>query len=911
MLSDVWIRMRSLFRRRAVEQELDEELRFHVEQQAAKHVRAGMTREEALRQARLEFGGEAQVEMECREARGISLVETVVQDLKFGVRMLRKSPGFTLVVVLTLAIGIGANTAIFTLVQAVLLETLPVKDPQELVVAEWSARNRPNQVGTSSFGDCQDYAGVKSDCSLSYPMFEQIRAQKNLFASVTAFAGPAELDLSGNGAATIAQGMLVAGNYFETLGVVPAVGRTLDGGDDEPGANAVAVLDYAYWQRAFGGSPDVIGRTIRLNNSAFTIVGVTDARFTRLTPGKAVDLWIALSQGPRLGVMWSHVTTSSGDSGANDWWLVVLGRLQPGVARKRAEAAVNAIYVNGVLHGSKPNWKASDDPHLWLLPAEQGLSGIRQQYGKSLLLLMAAVGMVLLIACANLAGLMLARGAAREREMAVRLAVGAARKRVVRQLLTESLMLSFVGAGFGALLAYAGATGLAVFYSENAYGVLRLDLHLNAPVLLFAMGAAVLTGIGFGLAPALRGARANVATELKGGSATTTRGPRRFNLGNGLVVMQVALSMVVMTGAGLVLRTLDKLHSIDPGFDTHNVLLFTIDPELAGYTNERITALYTDLDRRLAGLPGVESASHSSIPLLDGGLWTEGVKVEGQTGKENAEVQMMGVGARYLETMKIPLLEGRFLRAGDIQATQHAAVVNRAFVRKYLGKRNPLGMHFGSDDGKDPQWEIVGVVGDTRYATLRDENAPTAFVPQTSGGTTFALRTAADPAMLMGAARNAVSGVDSNLPVERMRTQTDAVDRLLFDERLLARLFGLFGVLGLTLAAIGLYGLLSYEVARRTREIGIRTALGAKRRDVLALVLRQGLVLVVVGAAVGSVAASGVTRLLQSELYAVRPTDPMTFSLVGGLLVAVGVAACLLPAWRATRVDPMEALRCE
>jgi len=742
-------------------------------------------------------------------------------------------------------------------------------------------------------------------------MFQQIRAQKNLFANVMAFAGPAQLDLSGNGAATIAQGMLVSGDYFDTLGVVPALGRLLDDGDEKPGANPVAVLDYGYWQRAFGGSPGVIGRTIRLNNNAFTIVGVADAKFTRLTPGKAVDLWVGLTQGSRLGVMWAHVISSGGDSGANDWWLVAVGRLQPGVSREQAQAVVNGLYVNSVLHGAKPNWKAGDDPHLWLLPAEQGLSGVRSNYGKPLLLLMAAVGMVLLIACANVAGLMLARGAARAREMAVRLAVGAARRRVMRQLLTESLLLSFVGAGLGALLAYMGATGLAAFYAGNSYQTLQLDLRLNAPVLLFAMSAAVLTGIGFGLAPAWRGAKADVATELKGSSSTTTRGRRRFNLGNGLVVTQVALSMIVMTGAGLVLRTLEKLHSIDPGFDTHNVLLFTIDPELTGYKDERITALYADLDRRLAGLPGVVSASHSSIPLLDGGLWTEGVKVQGQTGKDHAEVQMMGVGAHYLETMKIPLVEGRLLRASDIEATQHNAVVNREFVRKYLGTRNPLGVRFGGDDGKDPQWEIVGVVGDTRYATLRDENAATAFVPQTSGGTTFAVRTAGDPAALMAAVRKVVNTVDSNLPVERMRTQTDAIDRLLFEERLLARLFGLFGVLGLTLASIGLYGLLSYEVARRTREIGIRTALGAQRRDVLALVLRQGVVLVVAGAVMGSAAALGLTRLLASLLYAVRPTDPITFALVAGLLIAVGVAACLLPARRATRVDPMEALRCE
>jgi predicted permease len=574
---------------------------------------------------------------------------------------------------------------------------------------------------------------------------------------------------------------------------------------------------------------------------------------------------------------------------------------------------VNAVFVNDALHGTKPVWTPADDPHLWLLPAQQGLSGIQYQYGKPLMLLLAAVGIVLLIACANVAGLMLARGAAREREMAVRLAMGAGRRRVIRQLLTESLLLSMFGAALGALVAYVGATGLAAFFSSNSYQPLRLDLEPNWLVLLFAVGVAVLTAIGFGLAPALRGAGANVATELKGNTASATghRTGHRLGLGKWLVVMQVALSMVVLAGAGLLLRTLNKLHSIDPGFDTRNILLFSINPEQAGYSKKQISDLYANLQTRLAALPGVVNTSYSSHAILDGGLSTEDVRVEGYADKNTVESQMLSVGPDYFETMKIPVVDGRVLAESDMSSTQLAAVVNREFARKFAGGRNPIGLHFGGTDPKDPQWQIIGVVGDTKYESLRGATGPTAYVPLTAGGATFELRTAVSPVGLMSEVRNLVHEVENNLPIIRMRTQSDAVDRLLFNERLVARLFGLFGALGLMLACVGLYGLLSYSVTLRTREIGIRTALGAQRRDVLVLVLRQGLALVIVGVTLGTAAATCVTRLLESLLYGVRPTDPFTFALTAALLIAIGLVASSLPARRATRVDPMTALRCE
>jgi predicted permease len=753
-------------------------------------------------------------------------------------------------------------------------------------------------------------------------MLKEIQGRSDLFSSAMGFAGPFIMDISGNGQASIAQGEAVSGNYFQTLGVGAALGRTLQPEDEKPSAPALAVLDYGYWQRAFGGSPSVLGRTVRLNNVIFTIVGVADGGFTRLTPGKSVDLWVTLQQAKPLGL--SAVSSSAEES---EWWLAVVGRLQPGVSLAQAQAAMNVWFVNETTHGAKPSWKKAQDPRLTLLPAQSGLTGFRDQFGEPLVLLMATVGIVLVIACANVAGLMLARGAAREKEMAVRLAVGAGKRRVFRQLLTESLLLSFMGAALGTLVAYMGATGLATFFAKNSRDPMQIDLHPNAPVLLFAIGVAILTGIGFGLAPAFRGARANVATDLKGNSAATTCGNRsRFGLGSGLVVLQVALSVVVLSGAGLLLRTLDKLHSVDPGFDTRNLLLFSIKPELAGYQGQRTTQQYARLQRRLAELPGVLDVSYSSNALLDDGLSKQGMHVEGQADNQDAETQILSVGPEFFTTMKIPLVAGRQIRPQDMNGTLPGAVVNQAFVEEFVKGRNPIGLRLGGGGSNDsdssgpvaghpaapiPHWTIVGVVRDSKYADLRSAEAQTTYVPLTEGGATFVLRTAAQSAAFMPAVRQIVNQLDNNLPIMDMRTQSDIVDRALFNERLVARLFGLFGALALALACIGVYGLLSYEVARRTREIGIRSALGARRADLLMLVVRQGLLLMICGVAAGIGVAMGVTRLLGSLLYGVRPTDVVTFCGVALILISVGLIACMIPARRAASIDPMVALRAE
>jgi len=868
--------------------------------------------------------------------------------------MFRKSPGFTAVAVLTLALGIGANTAIFSVIDGVMLRSLQAHDPSRLVVLRWTAHKEPRRDGTSSYGDCERGDNRNpSGCSFPYPFFELIRSEKKAFSGTTAFAGPAQLVLSGNGPARMASGEIVSGDYFSTLGVNAVVGRTLGPDDDTVTAAPAAVLSYAFWQGAFGGDRSAIGRTISLNSVPFTIVGVTEPNFTSLTPGKTQDLFLCLSILPRLNIPWGTRDILA----LNNWWLVIVGRLKPGVSLGQAQAEASLSFRDQMLHGAKPLSKESDDPAIVLVPAQSGLSGERSNLATPLYVLMSAVGFVLLIACANVAGLLLSRAAARQKEMAVRLALGAGRARMVRQLLTESVMLSLAGGALGVLFAFWGVDAMTALIQSNADKPFPFVIGPDWRVLAFTVSVSLLTGGLFGLAPALGSTRLDLTTSLKENAQSLPGGEGRagrwFHPGKALVVLQVALSMIVLTGAGLFVRTLQNLRSVDPGFDTRNLLLFGINPTLQKYSDSKIQNLYRELHARLAELPSVTSVSYSSDALLSGSLWTSDLHVEGREEKSTEEVDMLAAGPDFFTTLRIPLLEGRAFTAADFeQASQAKApdesaqegastvgaaakspasagppipvLVNASFVRKYFANENPLGKMLTQGDSsgtsgedsavgqpKTKRWEIVGVAGDTKYENLRREIHPTVYVPVTGGGAHFELRTQAEPTLLVSAVRKTVNETDSNIPIFDVRTQSARIEELLTQERVVARLASFFGLLALLLASVGLYGLLSYEVARRTREIGIRMALGAERRDVLRRIAGQGIRVTIVGLAAGVAGGLALMRFLSSLLFGLNPTDPVTFAEVSLILIAVAILATYFPARRATKVDPMEALRYE
>ena len=916
-----WLKLQALFHRNRSKQQLNDEMQFHLDQQIAENLAAGMNPTEARYTAMRTFGNPTVLKEDTRDTWGWIWLEQFAQDLRYAARMLRKSPGFTLFAILTLALGIGANTAIFSLIDAALLRSLPVRDPQQLVVFQWAALHSPNTNGQYSYMSCPSSNPTgEHGCSFSYPMFQQFQSLQDVFSSLTALGGDVGLNLRGNGPASFVHGELVSGEFFDTLGVSAVVGRTFAPSDDKPGTSGVAVLGYGYWQSAFGGDPAVVGRTIWLNNAPVTIVGVAAKDFPGLDPAAARPIWLPLSLQPKLG---KNLNGSMGgdkpslQAGDDNWWVYVVARLKPEIPLGKAQAAANAFFHSDVLETTKKLFKAEDAPRLALLPAPQIIRGLHDRFSTPLTILMTAVGMVLLVACANVAGLMLARSVTRQRELAVRLALGAGRKRIARQLLTESLLLSLAGGVSGILLAYWSVQFLVAFMSRGGLWPSRLSAHLDLRVLAFTVAVSILTGILFGLAPAFRGMQLNLTPALKESPTTLAGGAshRWVSFGGSLAVAQVALSVVMLSGAGLLVRTLENLKSIDPGFDTQNILLFAMDPTLNGYTDAQIHGLFLQLQQRLEALPGVLSASYSFDPLLSGDLWSSTFRIAGDAQNREHMTDALQVGPKFFETLHIPVLAGRTLSSKDFTSALGSAwcptVVNEAFARQFFKEQNPLGRGIRGLGDKYPSCEIVGIVGDAKYQTLRSEMSPTVYVPQTEGSATFEVRTIANPETIIPSVRSIVTQLDNNLPLFDVKTQSAQIEGSLFQERLIARLSSFFGGLSLLLACVGLYGLLSYEVARRTREIGIRTALGAQQRDVLHLVVGQGIALSAVGAAVGVTGALALTRYLKSLLYGVRPTDPITFVAVALLLTLVSLAASYIPARRATKVDPMVALRYE
>ncbi len=867
-------------------------------------------------------------------------MRTLWQDLRYGLRMLMRQKGITAIAVLSLALGIGANTALFSIVDAMLLRMLPVKEPERLVLFR-SVAPREFSVGSYSGNSNTDPAtGQRRMTSFAHISYQRMREQESPLSDIFAF-GEVGLNVIADGQSDVANGQAVSGNYFQGLGLQAMRGRVLTDDDDKASASPAAVISYRYWQQRFSGNEAVIGKQINLNNIAFTIVGITPAGFEgTMQAGSTQDVTIPLAWEPQL----YPDPQRSNQSGAGTWWLRIMGRLKPGATAEAARAQLETAFHQSVVEhraarqaqaqatgGNAINTlEPKQYPRLFLDPGGQGEMNTRQSYAPSLYMLLGVVGLVLLIACANVANLLLARAAARQKEIGVRLALGASRWRLIRQLLTESVLLSVIGGALGILFALWIKDGLLATNDWGGRGMRALEPQLDWRVLGFTMALSLLTGIIFGLAPAWKATNVDLTPTLKD-SGRGSSAISRSLLSRGLVVVQVALSLLLLIGAGLFVRTLLNLQHVEPGFNTRNLMLFNIQPGLIGYKDEKLVNLYERAMERLEAVPGVEAATFSRMALLAQGSSSRSVFLrdalnappdsEGRI-KESGEGYIHQVRENFLEAMQIPLLAGRRLTAQDDAKAPKAVIVNQTFANKYFPNENPVGKRFTFDPKKPDEIEIVGLAKDAKYTRQRDEIPPTVYSPwrqelRGMSNATIEVRTTGDPANSVAAVRQAMREVDSNLPLINVRTQIEQAEETLRMERLFAKLLTLFGLLAQQLASIGLFGVMAYAVSQRTHEIGIRMALGAERTDVLKMVLRQGMILVFFGVVLGLIAAYVTTKYLESwmnlsrMLFGVQATDPMTYAVIVAGLTLVALVACFIPAWRATKVDPMIALRYE
>ena len=728
------------------------------------------------------------------------------------------------------------------------------------------------------------------------------------------FAGLGRVSIGVDAEVELAQAEPVSGDFFSTLGVQPILGRGLTPEDNRPNATPTAVISYGFWGRRFGYDRSVLGKSIAVNGVPFTVAGVAPARFSCLQPSHADDLWIPLAMLPRVG---SFIKESSFTQRDN-WWVFMVGRLKPGVSEAQARAELNVIFQQSLTPEQRSSLGPGSLPEIDLVSGSKGLEGLRQQFSKPLLVLMSVVALVLLIACANVANLLLARGSARQREIAVRLALGAGRSRLVRQLLTESILLGALGGATGLLLAQWTTSLLITLMSSNGQP-LTLNVHTNVRVLAFTAAVSLLTALLFGLAPALQATRLDLAPTLKV-SATNAPRPRAHNrfqmgLGKALVLMQVAISLPLLLGAGLFVRTLQNLKEVKLGFDPEHILLFGLDLSQRGDKEFGAPNFYKELLQRLGSLPGVRAVSFSEGILIGGGEWTTGISIPEYVPQpgERMNVHALKVGANFFETMGIPLLVGRTIIPEDTESAPKIAAINEALARRYFHSVNPVGRQFR---WHDRPIEIVGLVGDAKYADLTKPAPPTVYFPyplneKPAGAVHFEVRTTGNPSALISGVRQIVRELDPHLPLFDVKTQTEQIDETLLQERIFAKLTSGFGLLALVLACVGLYGTLSYAVARRTNEIGIRVALGAQQGQVLWMVLKGALLLVLGGIAIGLPAALAATRLISSHLFGLKSTDPLTICVSILLLVVVGAVASYLPARKASRVDPMVALKHE
>jgi putative ABC transport system permease protein len=881
--------------------ELDEEIRGHIEMSAHEREERGELAEEARAAARREFGNVGLVKETTRDTWGYVWMERLWQDVHYGLRMLRKTPLITSIALLSLALGIGANTAIFSLVDAVMLRMLPVQNPEQLarILFRSPASPRPRQSATN-------------------PIWEQVRDRQDAFSGVIAWS-PQMFDLAEGGEVNNINGIYASGDYFTVLGVRPAAGRLMSASDDVRGCSGVAVLGYGFWQSHYAGAESAVGSLIRLNGHAFPIVGVSQRGFFGTDVGDKLDVAIPVC---------AEAVLDGKDSSLDvrdDWWLSMMGRLKPGVTVEQADARMKVLsppLFGAVVPQAWPT-KYQDIFRKYafaVLPGATGASGgLRQQYSQPLEILMFVVGLVLLIACANIASLLLARSAARQKEIALRLSLGASRARLIRQMLTESVVLSGTGAIFGVLFARWGSVLLVRFVSTQQSQVF-LDLKMDSRVLAFTIAVTVLCGLLFGLLPALRSTRVDAMSAMKEGQSQAAGGRSHSSAARWIVAAQIALSLVLLIGTGLFIHTFANLMTLDAGFDRNNVLMVETNIHNAGIAEPARVPLYGQMLAELRSIPGVVSASQCWMTPLSGRQWDNSLTAPGHPlpAGVDPDTLLNWVTPGYFETMRTALLEGRTFDARDSATSTPVVIVNQLLARHYFGSQSPIGEHLlgGSEGMLRQPMEIIGVVQDAKYTSLRDDFQPEAYFPlsqiqkNVAEDSTFEIRTAMAPSALIPAVREAVGRVNKLASLQFTTLKQEADDSVA-QQHLMAVLSGFFGGLALLLTAIGLYGVMAYVVTQRTHEIGIRMALGAQQASILRLVIRDATIVLVAGVAAGLLGSIWISRLAKDLLFGVTPNDPLTLALAIVVLVAVALFACYIPARRATRVDPLVALRYE
>jgi macrolide transport system ATP-binding/permease protein len=906
-------KFRWLLRRPDKEAELEEELQFHLEEEAGERQAEGLAAEEARRAARLELGNVALVQENTRAVWTWTFGEQLVQDIRYGLRTIAGNKTFSAMAILSLALGIGANTAIFSFMDSILLRSLPVRDPESLVLLSWHTP-RPEFHGSDHHDD--DYNDAKGGYiggAFSYPAFELLQKSDPLFSSVFGYQGAGKLNLTYRGQADVANTEYVSGGYFSGLGTQPAVGRLIGPDDDRAGAPPVAVISYALSERRFGGPANAAGQSILINNLPFTVAGVTGREFFGADPDQQPDIYVPMHanlilQSDRRYPPASRYVDPNFD------WVVIMARMRPGVTATQAQAAMAGPFYDWG-RAAKPQARPEEIPTLVVREGAGGLDGLRRRYSKPLYILLTLVGLILAITCANIANLLLARAAARRREIAVRLSMGAGRLRVIRQLLTESVLLAFVGGVLGIGVALWGIRFLTLLLA-NGQENFTLRADLNWHVLSAVAALSLFTGVLFGLAPALQSTRVDLMPALKESRTGDARwrGFHRLSLSRILIVSQIAITLLIVVAAGLFVRTLSNLASIELGFN-RDVLTFQLNARQAGHNDPEIVAFYNNLQRQFSAIPGVYSASLSHQLQIGMGRTATQVGLAGGAEKDSL---MLTIGTGFFNTMQISILLGRDINERDRSGSPMVAVVNEAFAKLCFGDRNPLGEHISLPRMCEKcDIEVVGVAANSLYGSLKGKMRPTVYLPFAQGALGpvqemyYELRTAGNPLSYVSAVRDLVRRADDRLPVSEVKTQRAWIDQSISQEIAFARLCSAFAVLALAIACVGLYGTMSYNVARRTGEIGIRMALGAQRGRVVWMVLREVIVLAAVGLAISLPTALAASKLLESFLFGVKPNDPLALAGSVITLVSAAILAGYLPARSASRIDPMIALRQE